>query len=186
MSLIQEALKRKTEEQGDNRPPEPPALPKQKKSSPAIKTIVSVILFVTVMVALAIFGYSLIKSSTTGNSLSGTTKDLLKLPKISAPLNLVERQKLLKNKTEDSSPETTEPSSPRLFKKQTAPTKNVHWPEINLSGFGTAPDGRLAIINGKVMREGQSINGATIVKILPHKVIMEYQGDTRSLSSGEE
>lgn len=193
MSLIQEALKRKTEEKNDPQsPPRPPALPAKKKAR-KFKPAVTMIIFLATMTALALFGYDLITKSVQSQKDTPTSKNILHAQNIPIPASPHERQKRLHSETETPRKDSTEGAQkestdlpeqdpPRLFKRPAITKKSASWPVINLTGFGTAPDGRLAIINGKIMREGQTIEGATITHILAHKIIMEYQGETRSLT----
>ena len=59
----------------------------------------------------------------------------------------------------------------------------VRWPRLKLSGFGIPSDGEVgfAIINGKHVVAGSTVNGATLVEILVHGVLVEYKGETKTL-----
>ena len=59
----------------------------------------------------------------------------------------------------------------------------VRWPKLKLSGFGIPSNGEVgfAIINGKHVVAGSTVNGATLVKILEHGVLVEYKGETKTL-----
>ena len=202
MSLIKEALKVKTAEQHAPATASPtipsptatattpPELPSEKKpASRNPKSALTAGICIIIMIALAGFGYSLIKKSFGGEK-SFSDGLASTVAKIRVPLSAVERQKLLaKQAAENPQPNvetkpTTKHTLSRLLKKSSVPKKPAIWPPIELTGFGAAPDGRLAIINGKIMREGQSIGGAKIIAILEDKVIMECEGETLSFTSG--
>lgn len=60
---------------------------------------------------------------------------------------------------------------------------SVRWPRLKLAGFGLPSDGEVgfAIINGKHVIEGSTINGAMLKEILAHGVVVEYKGETKTL-----
>jgi hypothetical protein len=60
---------------------------------------------------------------------------------------------------------------------------SVRWPRLKLSGFGLPAEGEVgfAIINGKHVVEGSTVNGATVQEILAHGVRLEYKGETKTL-----
>ncbi len=59
----------------------------------------------------------------------------------------------------------------------------VRWPKLKLTGFGIPSNSKIgfAIINGKHLIVGGTINGATLVEILDHGVLVEYKGETKTL-----
>jgi len=59
----------------------------------------------------------------------------------------------------------------------------IRWPKLKLSGFGIPSNGEVgfAIINGKHVVAGSTVNGATLVEILGHGVLVEYKGETKTL-----
>lgn len=68
-----------------------------------------------------------------------------------------------------------------LFSRNSS--SSVRWPRLKLVGFGLPSDGELgfAIINGKHVIEGSTINGVTLKDILAHGVLVEYKGETKTL-----
>lgn len=60
---------------------------------------------------------------------------------------------------------------------------NVHWPRLKLAGFGLPAEGEegFAIINGKHVAEGSTINDVVLVEILKQGVVVEYKGETKIL-----
>lgn len=62
---------------------------------------------------------------------------------------------------------------------------SANWPKLKLTGFGsaTAGNGGFAIINNHQYRQGDLINGkVTLIKIRKHDILMEYEGETNTLS----
>lgn len=62
---------------------------------------------------------------------------------------------------------------------------NVRWPKLKLTGFGTSTDGSggFAIINNNQIHPGQLIEGkAKLVEVREHDVLVEYQGEQKSLT----
>ncbi|MEN8255462.1 MAG: hypothetical protein ABFR33_08330 [Verrucomicrobiota bacterium] len=57
----------------------------------------------------------------------------------------------------------------------------VRWPKLKLTGFGTPSgnDSGFAIINGKHVVVGGTVNGATLVRILEYGVLLEYKGERK-------
>ena len=60
---------------------------------------------------------------------------------------------------------------------------SVRWPRLKLTGFGLPSQGQVgfALINGKHVVEGGSINNVKLVEILEHGVVVEYKGETKTL-----
>lgn len=60
---------------------------------------------------------------------------------------------------------------------------NVRWPRLRLTGFGLPATGEagFAIINGKHIAEGSTINGVVLVEILAEGVVVQYKGETKKL-----
>jgi hypothetical protein len=196
MSLIKEALKVKTAEQaaspdtpakvklaGTSNEPgpsvTPPKLPAKKKPKRKAKPILTTLICIFSMVALAFAGYMLIKNAIPNELPQSTTIPLTNI-KIKIPISPIERQKQIKKQRAENSPAfATE--RPKKTNKVTQ-KEPIEWPVIRLSGFGSGSDGRLAIINGRLVSEGQTINGATLLSVLEDKVIMEFKGETLSFS----
>ena len=66
-----------------------------------------------------------------------------------------------------------------------SPRKKVRWPKLKLTAFGKSSDGQsgFAKINGQYVLPGGLIGGKVrLVEIRPHDVVVEYQGETRSLT----
>ena len=52
---------------------------------------------------------------------------------------------------------------------------------FSLSGIVYSPKGSYCIINDKIVKVGEHVNGATLLAITPEKVMLDYQGQTISL-----
>jgi len=87
----------------------------------------------------------------------------------------------------ENEPPTATDSKPvdSFFKKFFSGRGNgtVRWPKLKLAGFGTPSGGEVgfAIINGKHIVVGGTVNGATLVKILEYGVLLEYKGETKTI-----
>ena len=79
----------------------------------------------------------------------------------------------------DSSIKSSEPSIKNWLSKISS--GNVRWPNLQLTGFSK---GKItsAIINNKQVMEGGVIKGAKVLEIQEYGVLMEYKGETKTLS----
>lgn len=59
------------------------------------------------------------------------------------------------------------------------PPGSMEW---KLSGIRISPDVRTAIINGRLVREGERIGEATVVEILSGSVILKYRGQKNQVN----
>jgi hypothetical protein len=93
--------------------------------------------------------------------------------------------KPLDSPVSDPSPTTTPKSSTSVVKKlfPGGGQGTVRWPKLKLSGFGLPSKGEVgfAIINKKHVIEGGTIDGAKLVEILEHGVVVEYKGERKTL-----
>ena len=171
MSLIQEALKRKTEEQrhlppqappAPTPPPEPPPLPKPAPASTQKKHVpLSTLILLLLMTAMG--GYLLMS----------------RLPKPAAA------QKTEPAPVETEPHPTVQPEpEPEPEKEVPAAKPAVNWPELTYSGAAAGGSHVLAIINGRMLSIGDSIQGVTVLKIGKTDVMVEYQGEKRILRAG--
>jgi hypothetical protein len=60
----------------------------------------------------------------------------------------------------------------------------VRWPSLKLTGFGKSIDGQggFAIINGEQILLNTTIKHALLVEILSHGVVLEYEGERKTLA----
>ncbi len=162
MSLIQDALKRKREEEVAAPPQEAPAAPpaiepKPVKPNPTPdKLLIALILLI--VISLISMGIVTFLRSTP----SASTQQIA--PVVKAPDVIVEK------------------SAPVVDPEPEAKDK---WPKLELTGFASGGGQRMVFINGKMLTEGREIDGARIVQIGKTEVLVEYQGERRILRADE-
>ena len=49
-------------------------------------------------------------------------------------------------------------------------------PQFSLTGLIYSPDGSYCLINGRVVKVGESVSGAKLVNVTPSEAVLEYQG----------
>ncbi len=67
------------------------------------------------------------------------------------------------------------------------PPPPVHpvWPQLSVSGIMEAPGNRsTAIVNGKILRQGERVKGAIITAISRSGVTFEFEGESRRIRTG--
>lgn len=77
----------------------------------------------------------------------------------------------------ESLPDPTRPfgygSSPVVIvEEEELPSEQVNW---HLSGIRISPDDRSAILNGRLLREGEKVDGAELVEIRPVSVLIDFE-----------
>ncbi len=126
-----------------------------------------------------------------GESISGLTR-VLEMAKSNLASDRAEQElsattpKALPADSPADTPDTA--AKPSGFNLKNLFSKNgngsIRWPRLKLAGFGLPADGEVgfAIINGKHIIEGSTINGGvTLVEILSYGVLVEYKGETKTL-----
>lgn len=172
MSLIQDALKRKLEEEQFLPPKEKPAVapaaapvptPAPAKAPAPDSTKLLLILVVIIVLLLIGLGvYLLLRPATESVATSRP-----------APV-VVTAQPVVEE------PEVVEEPAP-VIEKEPAPPPGVQWPKLSLTGFASGGTERLVIINGKMLSTGSRIEGVRILQIGNREVAVEYQGEQRML-----
>ena len=90
-----------------------------------------------------------------------------------------------KQATTENEPPVATDSKPvdSIFKKffSRGGDRAIRWPKLKLTGFGTpsGSDAGFAIINGKQIVVGGTVNGAALVRILEYGVLLEYKGERK-------
>lgn len=176
MSLIQEALKRKTEDSPVQSAKGPAGSPAPGTPPPAVSMprTVPVVLFLILLalVLLASIGvYLLMKQPASGSEPAQKTQAAAQPapvpqpapPPVPAPKDVP-----------DPAPKPAPAPEP-----EPAPKPAVTWPEISFSGTAAAGDKALAIINGRMLSKGDTIDNLTVLQIGTNKVLLEYQGEKR-------
>lgn len=192
MSLIQDALKRKTEEQHplpEAPPPQRPAAPPEPPPAaepaavPPAKDPASkkwfVILAVAVVLILLAIGSSIhivyLREPEAAVEVSEPPAEIEPVP---APAPVVAP--------------VVAPAAPLVaapVPKPAAPApqeKKIDWPDLSFSGSAVGGNQILAIINGRMLSVGKRINGVEVLQIGKTEVLVEFQGEKRVLSVDDE
>lgn len=173
MSLIQDALKRKVEEQ-HTPPPQhttPPVPPESASELPPPHSserklfFILVIVFILILLVIGISVYF-----------------VLNAPKPEPVDNPVIEPALPTAILEAIKPIEPAPA-PVPIKSEKIKDK---WPNLNFSGSASAGNQRLAIINGRMLSVGNGIQGVTVLEIGKNQVLVEYKGQKRVLSVQDE
>lgn len=177
MSLIQDALKRKTEEQHKQPPqqtaPSPaPSVEPAAPSNPANELpphsserklfLILVVAFILILLVIGISVYFVLnapKQDLTAEPIAGTALPTAIIQPIEPPPVAV--------KAPEEQPKDS-------------------WPNLDFSGSASAGNQRLAIINGRMLSVGSSVLGVKVLEIGKTEVLVEYKGKKRVLRVGDE
>lgn len=169
MSLIQEALRRKSEEAkaAPTVRPETPAA--EKKNN---KPLIGLLILLLIISVLAI--------------LSGVAVRLLKVPVLEPVIETIPAPAVSPNPMPTVTPviEQVSESEPVVNKPPVPPPEDV-WPELRLTGVASSGNRTIAIINGKMLSAGNTLGAVTIVRVDNNQVIVEYHGKRRVLHVDE-
>lgn len=170
MSLIQDALKRKLEEEQFLPPKEKPAapptvapVPPTQKPAPDSTKLLLLLVAMIVLLLIGIGIYLLLRPA---------AETIRPEPVLVAVQPVVEEVEAV---------EVPVVVAPPVVKHEPAPPPDVPWPELNLTGFASAGTEHLVIINGKTLSTGSRIEGVRILQIGKNEVAVEYQGEQRML-----
>jgi hypothetical protein len=172
MSLIQDALKRKSEEK-INAPDNPPIAitePQADGKSPQLLLIGLIILLVAGLLA-ALVGLSiyLIKPKeavATKAVITVSEPEPDAVPEV--PVQNIETalvSTVVEPAKEEPAPEIKPPAA---------------WPELTLTGIARG-DKSLAILNGKMLSAGRKLGDVTIIEVNDRNIVVEYSGERRIL-----
>jgi hypothetical protein len=190
MSLIQDALKRKSEETPVPDIPSPvvqsePASPPAGEKSPKMPQLILLLLLLAALLA-ALIGYSLhlIKQKPLHLPLvvkkpapaaPAVPKPVAQAPTVEVPAPIVQVIETAKVATVVDPVKNVEP----------APESKLIWPELKLTGIASSGSQQLAILNGKTLPSGRKLGEVTIVQVQEQAVVVEYCGERRVLYIGE-
>lgn len=165
MSLIQDALKRKAEDSGIP-PPAPMSRyePRNEAAKKVKKTQTFVIILVTLLIAVLITGGI------------GLTVYLIKPSLLTARFS----PKAAPADTAQDAPIEIAATKPDA-KEPPAPKAPVVWPTLELTGIARGASQSMAIINGKMLETGRTIDGVKIIDVQDDGVIVECGGERRTL-----
>lgn len=191
MSLIQEALKRKTEEEHRlpeqpevpqpappaEKPPEPlpPQVPVSPKppsnNTPALIAVIILLLFI-------ICGgtYILLQHKKTAAAQSSPEPKPIQVSEAPVTPDLPPVLEAAPEPAPKPSPEP-EPEPP----PEEAPEPAVKWPDLNYSGAAASGNQVLAIINGRMLSIGDKIQEVKVLQIGKTEVLVEFKGEKRIL-----
>ncbi|MBI9019920.1 MAG: hypothetical protein JEZ10_01525 [Verrucomicrobia bacterium] len=176
MSLIQDALKRKLEEEQFLPPKEKPATPPAaapdptpapaQKPAPDSTKLLLLLVAIIVLLLIGLGVYLLLRPAAGTRSAEPARSEPVAVQPV------IEEVKAVEKPVE---------AAPPAVEKEPAPPPGVQWPELNLTGFASGGTERLVIINGKTLSTGSRIEGARILQIGKNEVAIEYQGEQHIL-----
>jgi len=195
MSLIQEALKRKTEDSpapAGTVPSDPPTGPSSTptKAAPAASMpgTAPVVLF-TILVALVLLAAAGAWFFLTQPKSGAEPADEMQAAAQSAP----EPAAVPAPAPEPAPPPAFEPDPapepqppaaaaapapvPAAPAVQPAPKPEIEWPAVSFSGTAAGGDQKLAVINGRMLSIGETLDDITVLQIGTNKVLLEYRGE---------
>jgi hypothetical protein len=149
MSLIQDALKRKTEEMPPQSETPPPAGPSS-ISRPIFLSVAAVLILLVVGEGLYI---------------------LMNRPPVTAAPAKTE----VAAKPEPPPAVAKAPAAA----PEPAPAPKVVWPKLTFSGSTARGDEILALIDGQMISKGSKINGITVLQVGNNKALLEFGGEKR-------
>lgn len=176
MSLIQDALKRKTEESQPSAPTGLQESPAPAKNPHVLMVTLIVLLIAVLLALLAGLAFYLIRAS-------GPIHEIL--PKVSAPLPEKAPEPVAAEPQPEVAFKTPEPPAPEIYIEPAAPEPvpgiPVEWPELKLTGIATKENQGIAIINGRMLTAGRTLNGIIVREVREADVVLEYGGERRIL-----
>jgi general secretion pathway protein B len=82
-----------------------------------------------------------------------------------------------KEKPTQKAPEATRPRNERVLPSEPSAALQAELPKLEVTGFADSRDtGRMALINGRVVVEGDEFAGLTVEQIAPGSVTLRYKG----------
>lgn len=184
MSLIQDALKRKSEETGNRESP-PPVSPelsisdqKKPKTPKVFFILLSVTLILVLLAGTAAIALHLIRSSRPVPPPETVAQAPEPSPAEPEPLTTEPVQTPVEKPRPQQPPAVEEKPEPVLEK--TAKTK---WPELNLTGTAASGNQSIAMLNGRMLSAGDQIDEVRIIRVdvANERVVVEFNGKQRTL-----
>ena len=177
MSLIQEALRRKLqEEQGGNAlPPDLPAMPVPVSGNRRRKALVFPFLAVLFMVASGSVAVVYLVRSARSISKSGVEAVL----ENRAP----GAQKEAGRTQQDA--KRVAPPAPSVSAARPAFGRPVRWPRLNVVGVMARSARGSAVVNGRIVEVGEDIERSVLVRVEPAGVTFAYLGETQYVRVGQ-
>jgi hypothetical protein len=188
MSLIQDALKRKSEETPvpDIHSPvvqSDPANPPAGEKRPKVPQIILLLLLLAVPLAIPI-SIHLIKQKPLKLPLV-VKKPALAAPAVPEPVAPAPIVEVPAPVVQAIEPAKVEPVVELVNKEEPAPEIKPVWPELKLTGIASSGSQSIAIINGKMLAAGRTINEVIIREVHETEVVVEFLGERRVLHVDE-
>jgi hypothetical protein len=76
-------------------------------------------------------------------------------------------------------------TAPVLPKEEPPPIIPVEWPVLRLSGIAHSGNQKLAILNDKMLSAGRKIGEVAVIEVSESQVVVEYRGERRVMYIGE-
>lgn len=194
MSLIQEALKRKSEETEKQpitaeTPPEPPPSPlsSQPKTHTILLIVLVVLLFLVLLGGAGVYLISRSNSQQISNpSAAVPVSPVPTVPATTPPPAAVATPAIEKEPEPAESIVEPEEAPPEKAKEpEPNPVPTLDWPQLELTGIALGGNRRIAIINGKMLSAGRTIGEVIVRDVGPTEVIVEFRGERRILHVDE-
>lgn len=172
MSLIQDALKRKSEEAEVIRPPQP-AVPEPGKNGPGLPAIIlAVFIAAAITTALIVLTFYPInmglfkKAAAKSSPVAPAVPEPVAVPK--APVQVIEAS-------------TVEIIAGPVKKEEPAQDVKPVWPELKLTGIAQRDSQSFAILNGKMLSAGRKLGEVTVIEVNERSITVECHGERRTL-----
>jgi len=183
MSLIQDALKRKLEEAGEN----PTALPPQetaaapaneKRPQPLLIVLILLLLagLITLLIGLSLY---LIKPKQQAAAPAVQSPAPVEQPSPVAPVVVIPAPVVPKK------PAAVEAVVEPVAEDTPAPEAKPEWPELKLAGIAKMENQSLAILNGKMISAGRTLGEILVVEVNEKDIVVDYRGERRVLYINE-
>jgi hypothetical protein len=75
--------------------------------------------------------------------------------------------------------------APVVIKEEPVLVIPIQWPELKLTGIAQSGNQSLAILNGKMLASGRKIGEVTVAEVREREIIVEYRGERRVIYLGE-
>lgn len=204
MSLIQDALKRKSEEPVEIQPPEmpvePPDLPIGEKNPRPLFSILSIVLISVLLIILSGLGLYLIipkhHAPTQQPAHVAVTKPVAPAvapepvavlatpaPVIAPPAEPTKVELVVEPAKAEAA--KAEPVVEPVKNEEPAPVVQIVWPELKLTGIAQSGNQSIAILNGKMLVAGRKLGEVLVKEVHETDVIVEYLGERRVLYINE-
>ncbi len=191
MSLIQDALKRKSEEPGESRPPEipiepSPGQPAEETPARPLFSILGIVLISVLLVILSGLGiYLIMPKQHTPAQQPAPVAAIEPAPVIAPPEPVVVPAVPAPVIAPAIEPAKVEPVVEPVKKEDPAPVVQIVWPELKLTGIAQSGSQSIAILNGKMLIAGRKLGKVLVTEVHETDVIVEYLGERRVLYINE-